>query len=183
MNDKFLYFKFQKPIYNKTLYLDKDGVLNDVVMRNKVISSPRNLNELTLATDLIELENIIKNKSFNTVIISNQPDITRGLINKEFLLENINKIRDFLSIDVAFICPHTIEQNCNCRKPGTQMILRYREMYPYSHDIEYFIGDTEKDVECAKNLNINFILKLHNSNKKFIKLSSKTISNFRELKL
>lgn len=183
MNNNFLYFNFQKPIHNKTLYLDKDGVLNDVVMRNKNISSPRNFNELTLSKDLLELEAIIKNKSFNTVIISNQPDISRGLINKEFLLENINKIRNYLSINVAFFCPHTIEQKCNCRKPRTKMILHYRKMYPHSHEIEHFIGDTEKDAECAKQLNINFILKLHNSNKKFVKLSSEAISNFRELEL
>ena len=92
MKLNFLSFDFKTPIYKNTLYLDKDGVLNNVIMRDNKMSSPRDLSELILDNDLFKLNQMAITKSFNTVIVSNQPDLSRGLICKDFLLATLNKI-------------------------------------------------------------------------------------------
>ena len=58
-----LIFKFSEPIYNKTLYLDKDGVLNTAINREGKISSPRNVKEIILKKDLDDIENFYKKKN------------------------------------------------------------------------------------------------------------------------
>ena len=57
-----LTFKFSDPIYNNTLYLDKDGVLNTAINRDEKTSSPRNISEIVLKKDLIDIKNFSKKK-------------------------------------------------------------------------------------------------------------------------
>ena len=56
-------FKFKYPKFSKTLYLDKDGVLNKVVMRNQEMSSPQKFSEIELMNDLNYLSNEVKKKT------------------------------------------------------------------------------------------------------------------------
>ena len=88
-----------------------------------------------------------------------------------------------LPINAAFFCPHTAEYRCGCRKPGTQMISEYRKRYPNSIDIEYFIGDTEADINCAKDLEIEFKLMLHEHNSQLRESNCRKLLNFKELNL
>ena len=67
---------------------------------------------------------------------------------------------------MIFICPHTDKSMCECRKPKNGMIEKY-----FSDNIKgdqnFLVGDQRKDLICAKNSFIPFILK----NKNIIKTS------------
>ena len=54
---------FSRPKYSKTIYLDKDGVLNDEIIRNGKLSSPQNISEIVLKKDLSFLSEEIKKKN------------------------------------------------------------------------------------------------------------------------
>ncbi len=183
MKLNFLSFNFKNPIFKDTLYLDKDGVLNEVIMRGSKMSSPRNLSELILDDNLFELNKEVISKSYNTVIISNQPDLSRGLISENFLLETLNQIRKHVSINAAYFCPHTIEYKCDCRKPKSDMLLHHRKLFPNSFDTELYIGDTHKDYIFASKLKIEFILKLHSFNQQYSKLICRKVNKLSELNL
>ena len=92
MLNKPIVFRFNNPVSPNTLYLDRDGVLNEAVIRGSEISSPRNLKELKISSDIVALAspNIVKN--WNLVIVTNQPDISRGLIDLTFVDEINSKI-------------------------------------------------------------------------------------------
>ena len=94
MKNEPIVFKFKNPETPNTLYLDRDGVLNEVVIRGKEISSPRNLEEfkLSLGMSALASPNFVKN--WNLVIITNQPDISRGLIDLNFVDEMAVVIQD-----------------------------------------------------------------------------------------
>ncbi len=49
-------------IYNyKNIFLDRDGVINEVVIRDNLISSPRNVSEFRFRNDFLNfIENIDK---------------------------------------------------------------------------------------------------------------------------
>ena len=151
-------FRFKNPESPNTLYLDRDGVLNDAVIRGSEISSPRNMKELKISNDIIALTspNIVKN--WNLVIVTNQPDISRGLIDINFVDEINSKIIAILPINVVYVCPHQREDACSCRKPKIGMIEQFRLDYPMIKGNELFIGDSDADYYCAKNSNIPFIL-------------------------
>lgn len=176
-----LKFEFSAPLFPNTLYLDKDGVVNDVVMRGNELSSPRSINEISLSCDLHFIKKFCDRENYNIVIISNQPDIRRGLIDQQFLFDYIVLLRDLLPINVAIFCPHLESENCLCRKPKNGMVLDYRASFPDSITNEIFIGDTEKDFNCANESGINFILKLHKFNTNYLGLKCKKIASFTEL--
>ena len=162
-----LIFNIKNPVYENTIYIDKDGVLNTALLRANKLSSPRRMKEVRIKKDLKDIFNF-SNKKFNLVIISNQPDLARGLIEENFLQKNVDKISKYLPIDQALFCPHTENMGCHCRKPKTGLIKEFRKLFPYNHKKELFIGDQVSDERCALKLDIPFVkvdkpLSLHNS--------------------
>lgn len=151
-----LVFNISIPKYSNTIYLDKDGVLNTAILRDNRLSSPRNSQEITIKNDLEDILNFSR-KEFNLVIISNQPDISRGLIDEKFLELNLEKIIEILPIDQALFCPHLKNMRCKCRKPSTGLIEEYRKTFPANHEKELFIGDQESDKICSLKLDIPFL--------------------------
>jgi histidinol phosphatase-like enzyme len=67
-------------------------------------------------------------------------------------------IREFLPVSVALICPHLSSKNCNCRKPKTGLIEKFRDLFPGSHQKELYIGDQISDQTCAAKLGLPFIM-------------------------
>ena len=102
-------FVFDIPRKKKTLYLDKDGVVNDVVIRGTELSSPRTEKEIILSKELFLIRDFSRSQNYNIVIISNQPEITRNLIDTEFLRKYMLLVRETLPINVAIFCPHLKE--------------------------------------------------------------------------
>jgi len=148
--------KLSEPVYDSTLYLDKDGVLNTALYRKNKLSSPRKSSEINIKKDLHDIVKF-SDKKFNLIVISNQPDLRRGLITPEFLLENLKQINTKIPLSLAFFCPHIQDDQCDCRKPKTGLILAYRKLYPNCCKKELFIGDQPTDAMCAQSLNIPFI--------------------------
>ena len=151
-----LVFNIKSPVYENTVYLDKDGVLNTAFFRGSKLSSPRKIAEIIIKKDLKDIFDF-SNEKFNLVIISNQPDLARGLIDQNFLQENVNMISKYLPIDQALFCPHTKNAKCNCRKPRTGLIKEFRRLFSNNYNRELFIGDQTSDKKCAFQLNIPFI--------------------------
>ena len=170
-------FRFKNPESPNTLYLDRDGVLNDAVIRGSEISSPRNMKELKISNDIIALTspNIVKN--WNLVIVTNQPDISRGLIDLNFVDEINSKIIAILPINVAYVCPHQHEDACSCRKPKIGMIEHFRLDYPDINGNELFVGDRKSDLECAQRAQITFVLRKRDYNTDLYDLSDSTIDD------
>ena len=48
-------FKISEPIYENTIYLDKDGVLNTAFYRSNKLSSPRSAKEIKIKKDLKDI--------------------------------------------------------------------------------------------------------------------------------
>jgi len=149
--------KYSKPKYPNTLYLDKDGVLNKAIKRYNKISSPRTTKEILIKDDLKDIFQFSQKKKFNLVLISNQPDLSRGLISINFLIKNLKLIRRKIPICFAFFCPHLKSRKCNCRKPKTGLIEKYRKLYPKNIKKEIFIGDQITDQNCALKANVSYI--------------------------
>ena len=57
----------------KLLILDRDGVLNKVVMRGEIKSSPRTLKELEMPDDHKKIKLILKEINLKIVVATNQP--------------------------------------------------------------------------------------------------------------
>lgn len=158
-------FRFRTLSAKNTLYLDRDGVLNEAIIRGSEISSPRNLEEIWISDDIDALaaSSIVQN--WNLVIISNQPDLARNIIDGILVKEINRRINDRIPLKAVYICPHESKDNCVCRKPNIGLIEQFHMDYPDVNGNELMVGDQLSDLECASKAGIEFVLRKRCYNK------------------
>ncbi|QKF78368.1 D,D-heptose 1,7-bisphosphate phosphatase [Arcobacter defluvii] len=55
----------------------------------------------------------------------------------------------------VYFCPHSPEENCDCRKPKIGMILQSQKDFEIDLINSWLIGDKITDIETAVNANIS----------------------------
>jgi D-glycero-D-manno-heptose 1,7-bisphosphate phosphatase len=141
----------------KNILLDRDGIINEVVMRDGVVSSPRSYKEFLFRDDFLEFSKKVS-ASFNFYLITNQPDISRGLLKKNDLKKMHDDLQKTLPFKEMYVCQHDNYHNCTCRKPKPGMILQAINKNNLLFEDCIMIGDSLKDVEAANAAGIDVIL-------------------------
>lgn len=143
---------------NKAIFLDRDGVLNYLIERDGGLFSPRKFSDFKLYEDTFDTIKKLKSKKFLTIIISNQPDISRSKMSKSELNKMSQYLYDKLEIDDIFYSfDSDIEKN-GTKKPSPKMIHLAQSKWNIDLSRSYMVGDSIADLECAKNANLKFIL-------------------------
>jgi D-glycero-D-manno-heptose 1,7-bisphosphate phosphatase len=138
---------------NKAVFLDRDGVINNVIFRNgnnlKPIA-PWSMKEFRLIPGIEKPLLDLSKSGFKLFIVTNQPDIGNGVISQAFV-EMVNEnILSNLPIDEIKICPHVDLNGCDCRKPKSGMITSLAKKWDIDCKESFMIGDTWKDIESGK---------------------------------
>jgi len=138
---------------NRAIFLDRDGVINKEIMT-------KNLEDIELLEKVPEAIEILKEKGFKLIVVTNQPIIARGLASEEEIEEihdKINKIIE-MKIDKFYFCPHhpnadinQYKKNCDCRKPSSGMILRAAKDLDIDLKKSWVVGDRVTDIIAGKN--------------------------------
>ena len=152
---------------NKAVLFDRDGVLNKLVYRNNGFYSPRKVSQFSIFSGSKELTEYTRNEGYLNIIVSNQPDISRGLMSIENLNEMSNKLYDSLFIDDILYCMHD-DGECNCRKPLNGLIIEAKKKWNIDLSKSFLIGDTLKDLGAAEKSGLDFILISSDYNKEII---------------
>ena len=166
----------------KTIFLDRDGVINketgyihkieDFQFINGVFEACQNFNQL----------------GYQIIIVTNQSGISRGYYTEIDFQKVTNwmlgqfKINNIEILDVIH-CPHLPSDFCDCRKPKPGMLLTAKTKHNIDMEKSWMIGDKESDIKAANNAGImNTILVKSghnvdefNSNAKFVLDSIKNI--------
>jgi D-glycero-D-manno-heptose 1,7-bisphosphate phosphatase len=144
---------------NKTIFLDRDGVVN--IERGEYTWK---IEDFKLTVGLIEFLKTIIKKGYLVIIISNQGGVGKGL----FTMEDVEKAHQHLANLLAkenirltdiYYCPHHPNSGkCLCRKP--QSLLLEKAIARYEVDVEnsYFIGDRPRDEESGAKVGLKTIL-------------------------
>ncbi len=133
------------------VFLDRDGVINR--------DSPdyiKSWSEFEFLPGSLEALKQLTMNGFVVMVITNQSVIHRKMISlkalehihdmmKQTVLSSGGDIRDI------FFCPHVPEDQCDCRKPNTGLILKAEEKHRIDLKASIMIGDSAKDIECARN--------------------------------
>jgi len=61
-------------------------------------------------------------------------------------------------IDAVFYCPHSADDNCDCRKPKTGMIKEIAKRFSVELDKVYAVGDALRDLQAFANSGCKTIL-------------------------
>ena len=89
----------------KNIFLDRDGIVNDVILRDGIVSSPRSLEEFKFRDDFLNFAKKV-DKKHNLFLVTNQPDIKRKLLKLNDLQKMHDKLMDILSFKEIFVCAH-----------------------------------------------------------------------------
>lgn len=140
----------------KIVFLDRDGVINKLVERDGRLVSPRCFNDFELIEGVSEAIGKLKTSEFEVVVVTNQPDISRGLMELTELELMHSQIR-LLGVDVISYCPHSDEDNCECRKPKAGLLLDYlQKSLDYKLDL-WMVGDQPSDWKAGESVGARVI--------------------------
>lgn len=135
----------------RAIVFDRDGVVNEAVIRNGIPTPPRTLSELAFVPGFEQLYDCALKKGYRLFIATNQPDIHRGLTTRFFVNDVHKHITTlFPQIEEVVMCDHDNLHNCFCRKPNPGMLFYLKGKYDLELSESFFIGDRNSDVQCGQ---------------------------------
>ena len=132
-------------VKRKAIFLDRDGVLNQAVVRNGKPYPPANAAELVLAPDAESALQALKAEGFLLLVVTNQPDVAKGITTHAAVEEINRKLAAALPVDEVFVCYHQDKDQCDCRKPKPGMILEGARKYNVDLAESFMVGDRWRD--------------------------------------
>jgi D-glycero-D-manno-heptose 1,7-bisphosphate phosphatase len=131
-------------------FLDRDGVLNEVDLRDGTPLPPGGVEQLRLLPGVVEACHRLRDLGFVLVVVTNQPDIARGKQTRAEVDRIHDVLRGWLSLDEIVVCAHDDIDDCPCRKPRPGMILDAAGRLDLDLAASVCVGDRWRDVEAAK---------------------------------
>ena len=137
----------------KTIFLDRDGVIN------KDTNYLSKIEEFEFINGIFKTCKYLLSIDYEIIVVTNQSGIARGYYSeKDF--QNITKwmlsqfkINGVKILDVLH-CPHSPDSNCNCRKPKPGMFIKAKNKHGIDMEKSWMVGDKEVDIIAANNSGI-----------------------------
>lgn len=134
---------------HRAIFLDRDGT---VIKDKGYLKGPAGVELLPGAGEAL---GELKQTGFLLVVVTNQSGIGRGFFPFENVTAQHDKLQAILhpfgaGIDRFEICPHAPEEDCECRKPAPQMLLRAAAGLGIDLNRSLMIGDKASDIMAGK---------------------------------
>ena len=132
------------------VFLDRDGVLNDAVIRDGKPYPPDSAEEVRIAADASGALQRLKAAGFPLIVVTNQPDVARGKQTAEAVEEIHRAIGRALPVDDFLSCFHDDRDGCACRKPKAGLILEGARQHGVDPAGSFLIGDRWRDIDAGR---------------------------------
>jgi D,D-heptose 1,7-bisphosphate phosphatase len=161
---------------NRAVFLDRDGVINKIVYHQDmgILDTPFTPAQFELLPDVGKSIRILNRLGLLTILVSNQPGIAKGHLNRKtfqaiekkmFRLLNKKKAK----LDGIYYCFHHPEGivkeyriKCNCRKPNPGLLLQAASDFNLDLKHSYLIGDGITDIQAGQSVGcIAFLVGTH----------------------
>jgi D-glycero-D-manno-heptose 1,7-bisphosphate phosphatase len=142
----------------RAVFLDRDGVINE--------NRPDNVTrweEFVFEVGALDALARLARADFRFVVITNQSGIGRGQMSASTVDEIHSRMVRAIEaaggrIDRIYFCPHVPADNCSCRKPSPEMILRGRDELGLDLEHSYLVGDWLDDLRAGWNAGVTPLL-------------------------
>lgn len=136
----------------KAVFLDRDGVINEALVKKGLPTSPDKLHRIKILPGVKDAINMLHKAKFEIVVVTNQPDVARGKLRAEIVAEMNQQLARSLSIQYFYTCFHDDIDACICRKPGNGMLLSAARDLNIDLKLSYLVGDRWKDVVAGQSV-------------------------------
>lgn len=134
----------------RAVFLDRDGVLNEAVVRDGLPFSPGSVTELRIPPAVPALVARLRAAGFLTIGVTNQPDVARGRQTRETADAVNHAVLTATSIDAILACYHDQADGCDCRKPAPGLLRSAASRYDIDLSQSIMVGDRWRDVEAGR---------------------------------
>jgi len=133
----------------KLIILDRDGVINQD--SDNFIKSPE---EFIPIPGSLEAITKLNKAGYKVMVATNQSGIARGLYTTDVLNAMHEKLRGLLNeigghVDDILFCPHGPDEDCECRKPKTGMLIEIAQRCNTNLENVPAVGDSLRDLQAA----------------------------------
>lgn len=143
-----------------TVFLDRDGTINEKPPDGEYVLGPDDLRLLPGAADAIRTLN---DTGIRVVVLTNQRCVAKGLVSVD-QLDSVHRTLETLlaeagaHIDALYVCPHE-EGACDCRKPRPGLFYAAKSADPgIDLSRSVMIGDSVSDAQAAAAAGVRCIL-------------------------
>lgn len=141
------------------VFLDRDGVVvSSLLGPDGRPHPPRHRCDVALEPDARHSIQRLRSASFATIVVTNQPDIARGLLTPEDAAEINVHVETTLELDGTYVCPHDNGAACRCRKPRPGLLLTAAAERQIDLGRSWLIGDRWVDIAAGRAAGVRPVL-------------------------
>jgi D-glycero-D-manno-heptose 1,7-bisphosphate phosphatase len=133
----------------RAVFLDRDGVLNEPVVRDGRPYPPAGPDELHICDGARSALEALRVEGFVLICVTNQPDVARGTVSIATVNAINARLRAELPLDDVVVCPHDDSDDCACRKPRPGMVDDAARRHDLDPQTSYLVGDRWRDIEAG----------------------------------
>lgn len=133
----------------RAVFLDRDGVLNEAVMRDGKPYPPLSAAEMRIVPDAADALRRLKARGLPLIVVTNQPDVARGTQPAAAVEAIHGRLRRELPVDDVLSCLHDDRDQCPCRKPKPGLILEGAKRHGVDPRRSFMIGDRWRDIDAG----------------------------------
>jgi D-glycero-D-manno-heptose 1,7-bisphosphate phosphatase len=131
--------------------LDRDGTM--IVERN-YLSDP---DQVELIPGAAEGLRSLSRLGLGLLIVTNQSGIGRGYFDEARLAAIHDRMCGMLAdqgvaLDGIYVCPHTPENGCACRKPRTGLVTKAAALHGFEPGEAFVVGDKASDIALGRRI-------------------------------
>ncbi len=134
----------------RAVFMDRDGVLIEAIVRDNKPYAATSAEDVRIIAGVREACADLRKQGFLLFLVTNQPDVARGKISRNFVDAVNNGLVAQLGLDGARVCDHDNTDNCPCRKPKPGLITQAAAEFGVDLNASYVIGDRWRDIEAGR---------------------------------
>lgn len=134
----------------RAVFLDRDGVINRVILRSNRPHPPSDISELEILPGVREALLALREAGFRLIVVTNQPDVARGTQKREVVEAIHSKLLKELPLDEIRVCYHDGVDQCHCRKPAAGLLLDAASDAKVDLKASFMVGDRWRDIEAGR---------------------------------
>jgi D-glycero-D-manno-heptose 1,7-bisphosphate phosphatase len=137
--------------------LDRDGVVNEAIVRDGRPLPPAAVDQVAIPTGVREACRLLSDAGLLLIVVTNQPDIARGSTSR-LAVDAINgHLTGQLNLDAVYVCPHDDRDACRCRKPAPGLLLDAAADLRVDLTRSVMVGDRWRDIEAGKRAGVTTV--------------------------